>query len=175
MIEIVAYDPGWPALFQAEAERLAIEMIGTALRIEHVGSTSVSGLAAKPVIDIQVSVARLHPLTSHAIGLGRLGYVHVPLQPGDTVYPFFQKPASWPSTHHVHLCVAGSEQERAHLLFRDYLRSHAEVAAEYLALKMALAADNDGNTLKSRERYSLSKTAFVISVLARASVEKNKP
>ena len=89
------------------------------------------------------------------------------------MYPFFKKPAEWPSTHHVHLCVAGSEQERDHLAFRDFLRRNPAVAAQYAALKRELAAAHDGLTLESQERYSLSKTEFVRSVLARAFAERN--
>ena len=77
----------------------------------------------------------------------------------------------WPSTHHVHLCVVGSEQERRHIAFRDYLRYNPTVATEYLELKRQLAAANHGTTLESRERYSLSKTQFVSSVLGRALAE----
>lgn len=168
MIGIVAYDGTWPLLFEAEAARIREVMDGLALRIEHVGSTSVPGLAAKSVIDIQVSVATLENLGVYSEVLGRLGYRHVPLGPFDVVYPFFQKPAEWPSTHHIHLCVGGAEQERRHLAFRDYLRSHPAVAAEYAELKRSLAAAHDGATLESRERYSLSKTHFINSVLERA-------
>ena len=168
MIGIVAYDCAWPLLFESEAARVREVMDGLALRIEHVGSTSVPGLAAKSVIDIQVSVATLDNLGVYSEPLGRLGYSHIPLGPFDVVYPFFQKPAEWPSTHHIHLCARGTEQERRHLAFRDYLRSHPAVAAEYVALKRSLAAVHDGATLESRERYSLSKTHFINSVLERA-------
>ena len=168
MIKIVPYDPAWPSLFEAEATCIREAMKGLALRIEHVGSTAVPGLAAKPVIDIQVSVAMLAPLGTHADALAQLGYSHIPLGPFDSVYPFFQKPIEWPSTHHIHLCVLGEEQERRHLAFRDYLRSHPTVAAEYAELKRGLAAANDGATHESRENYSLSKTPFVTSVLERA-------
>ena len=142
-----------------------------ALRVDHVGSTSVPGLAAKPVIDIQVSVATLAPLAVCARPLAQIGYTHVPLGEFDRIYPFFQKPAEWPATHHVHLCVYGSAPERRHLAFRDYLRDHPGVAAAYEALKRRLAAANDGVTLESRERYSLSKTEFVTAVLERALSE----
>jgi GrpB-like predicted nucleotidyltransferase (UPF0157 family) len=168
MIEIVPYDSNWPARFAMEATRIGEVMSGGALRIEHVGSTSVPGLAAKPVIDIQVSVASLETLKVHAGPLAQLGYSHVPFGPVDLVYPFFQKPATWPSTHHIHLCVAGSEHERRHLMFRDYLRVHPEVAAEYVDIKRRLAAEHGGATAESRERYSLAKTEFVRSVLERA-------
>ena len=168
MIEIVPCDSNWPARFTVEAARIDTAMAGAALRIEHVGSTSVPGLAAKPVIDIQVSVASLEKLEVHAGALAQLGYCHVPFGAVDLVYPFFQKPAKWPCTRHIHLCVVGSEHERRHLTFRDYLRAHPEVAAEYVELKRRLAAIHGGATPESRERYSLSKTEFVRSVLERA-------
>ena len=168
MITIVPYDLAWPSWFETEAACIRDVLGELALRVEHVGSTAVSGLAAKPVIDIQVSVASLEVLCPYSEPLARIGYSHIPLGPFDLVYPFFQKPAAWPSTHHVHLCVAASEQERRHLAFRDYLRSHPVVAAEYVELKRSLAAANDGATLESRERYSLTKSQFVSSVLERA-------
>lgn len=169
MINIVPYDCSWPTLFDAEAALIDEAMGSLALRIEHVGSTSVPGLAAKPVIDIQVSVASLETLSVHAARLAQLGYTHVPFGPPvDSVYPFFQKPAAWPSTHHIHLCLLGSEHERRHLAFRDYLRSHPAVAAEYVEIKRCLAATHDGASLESRERYSLSKTQFISAVLEQA-------
>jgi len=188
LIEIVPHDPAWAGMFEREAARLQQALGGMARRIEHVGSTAVIGLAAKPVIDIQVCVASLQPMSlpgrpkgecrsaQHAgapmnpltEALSTLGYHFVALGEIDLVYPFFQKPAAWPSTHHVHLCVEGGEHERRHLAFRDHLRRHADVAADYAALKRRLAAQHDGRTLESRERYSLAKTAFVNAVLALA-------
>lgn len=169
MIVIAPYDPRWPADFAAEAGSLQLALGRAALRIEHVGSTSVPGLAAKPVIDIQVSVASLNPLAPLASVLADLGYVHVPQGAFDLVYPFFQKPAGWPSTHHLHLCVAGAEQERKHLTFRDHLRRHPESAKAYAELKRRLAATHHGDTLESREQYTLSKSAFISAVLAKSS------
>jgi GrpB-like predicted nucleotidyltransferase (UPF0157 family) len=171
MIVIAPYDPAWPGRFAAEAVRIHKVFGELALRIEHVGSTSVPGLAAKPVVDIQVSVPSLDRRDFYRTLLTELGYTHFPLGTFDLVYPFFKRPASWPSTHHVHLCVAGSEHERDHLVFRDYLRGNPSIAAEYLSLKRKLASVHDGLTLESQERYSLSKTEFVRSVLARAAAE----
>jgi len=168
MIKIVPYDKSWPAQFNAEAAAIRKAFGSDALRIEHVGSTSVPGLAAKPVIDIQVSVASLEALVAYSESLAGLGYRHVPLGSFDLEYPFFQKPAQWPSTHHIHLCVLGDDQESRHLAFRDYLRSHPEVAAEYAQLKHGLAVAHDGNSRASRERYSLAKTGFIAWVLERA-------
>jgi len=168
MIRIVPYDDRWPEHFASEASRLRAAMGSLALRIEHVGSTSVPGLSAKPVIDIQISVATLEGLEVYIAPLAAVGYSHVPFADVDRVYPFFRKPAEWPSTHHIHLCVIGSEYERRHLAFRDYLRNHPQIANEYVALKQNLAAAHVGATAESRERYSLAKTAFVTSVLQRA-------
>ena len=171
MIEIVPYDSSWPALFEAEAACIHKALGALAVRVEHVGSTSVSGLAAKAVIDIQVSVRSLRPLSPYLEPLATLGYTHVPVGEFDLIYPFFQKPNTWPATHHIHLCAVGSEQERRHLAFRDYLRNHPAVAAEYVELKRNLAAANHGTTHESRERYSLSKTQFVTAALERAFAE----
>lgn len=167
-IQIVPYDPSWPRRFEAEAGRIAEGLGAWAVRIEHVGSTAVAGLAAKPVVDIQVSVPSLHSRELICEPLARLGYVHVPVGDFDLVYPFFQKPSTWPSTHHVHVCEMGSEQEAKHLAFRDYLRGHPREAEAYVELKRRLAALHSGTTLESREGYSLGKSEFVASVLARA-------
>ncbi len=168
MITLTDYNPNWPRQFEAEAAEIRRVFGPVALRVEHVGSTAVPGLAAKPVIDIQISVASLENRTFFDAALGALGYAHLDLGEFDRVYPFYAKPPQWPSTHHVHLCVGGSQEERVHLAFRDYLRDHPDVAAEYLSLKRALAAVNPGDTLESRERYSLAKSDFVRGVLARA-------
>jgi GrpB-like predicted nucleotidyltransferase (UPF0157 family) len=139
-----------------------------ALRIEHVGSTAVPGLAAKPVIDIQVSVAQLQDRAAFEERLAHLGYVHIDLGDFDRLYPFFAKPGAWPSTHHVHLCVAGSAEEARHVAFRDCLRENPALADQYGQLKRSLARLHPGHTIKSVEAYSLDKTAFVEAVLLRA-------
>jgi len=171
MIAIVPYDASWPAKYMMEADAIRHAVGLCAIRVEHVGSTSVPGLGAKPVIDIQVSVPTLESISPYLQSLARIGYTHVPLGAFDAVYPFFQKPMTWPTTHHVHLCVVGSEQERRHIAFRNYLRDNPAVATEYLELKRELAAANHGTSLESRERYSLSKTQFVSSVVERALAE----
>jgi GrpB-like predicted nucleotidyltransferase (UPF0157 family) len=171
MITIAPYDSAWPGRYAEEAARIRQRLGELALRIEHVGSTSVPGLAAKPVIDIQVSVATLEPRDLYRTRLAALGYTHLALGEFDLVYPFFKRPADWPSTHHVHLCVVGSQQERDHLAFRDSLRLSPVAAAAYAALKRKLASEHDGLTQESRERYSLSKTEFVRSVLGRSAAE----
>lgn len=165
LIEVVPYDPGWPAAFEKERSRLLSVLGPLALAIEHHGSTAVPGLAAKPIVDIQVSVRTLDPLKPFIPALASLGYVHVP-HADDERCPFFHRPAAWPHTHHVHLVTSGSEEERRTLAFRDYLRAHPETATEYAALKRQLAAQHDGATFASRERYAAAKSDFVERVLA---------
>jgi GrpB-like predicted nucleotidyltransferase (UPF0157 family) len=167
---IVAYNPEWPIAFSAERARLA-EVLGTiAIRIDHNGSTAVPGLAAKPVIDIQVSVPQLHPIGAYAQRLVDLGYVHAP-GPDDSFCPFFHKPAAWPHTHHVHVVASGGAEERRTIAFRDYLREHADVAREYEELKRALASRYSEIDVSSREAYAVAKTAFVMAVTQRALKE----
>src|SRR5262249_9434921 len=152
MIDIVPYDPRWPRDFEIERDRIQGALGSMALRIDHNGSTAVPGLAAKPIIDIQVSVASLEPLDALAAPLAAIGYVHVP-SADDSWCQFFHRPASWPHTHHVHLVQAGGEEERRTLAFRDYLRAHPSAAREYEALKRQLAAAHGGADKGSREAY----------------------
>jgi GrpB-like predicted nucleotidyltransferase (UPF0157 family) len=164
---VVPYNPEWPAAFARERDRLAAALGATALRIEHNGSTAVPGLAAKPVIDIQISVPRLQPMDAYAPALERIGYVHVP-HDDDGFAPFFHRPAAWPHTHHVHVVEAGGEEERKTLAFRDYLRAHPDAARDYAALKARLAREFSGDDFASREGYAAAKTAFVEGILAAA-------
>jgi GrpB-like predicted nucleotidyltransferase (UPF0157 family) len=170
VLEIVPYDPDWPRCFSTECDRIAAGLGALALRIDHHGSTSVPGLAAKPIIDIQVSVARLHPLDAYAPKLAHLGYVHVP-HPDDAFCPFFHRPAAWPHTHHVHVVQAGGDEERRTLAFRDYLREHADAAREYEDLKRRLAPRYSAVEFASRQAYADAKTAFITRVTARALSE----
>jgi len=164
-IAIVPYDPAWPLEFARERDRLQAALGDLALRIEHNGSTAVPGLAAKPVIDIQISVARLQPLAACAGPLARLGYVHVASADDDRC-PFFHRPAEWPHTHHVHVVEAGGAEERQTLAFRDYLRAHPDAAREYEALKRALAAAFGGADAAAREAYANAKSEFVTRINA---------
>lgn len=150
-------------MFDAEAQRLGALLDGVAIRIDHVGSTAISGLAAKPVIDIQVSVASLDPVEPYQGPLEVLGYTYT-----TTPIAFFHKPSVWPHTHHVHVREAGSHDEWRMLAFRDWLRDHASDRRAYEALKRALASTTDTDTVESRVRYSEAKTDFVREIERRA-------
>ena len=155
-------------MFEAEAVRLHHVLGPLALRIDHHGSTAVPGLAAKPVIDIQISVATLRPLASYGRPLESLGYVHVP-HPDDASCPFFHRLSQWPHTHHVHVVEAGGEEERRTLVFRDYLRQHHGAAREYEQLKRELMVEINPRDDAARETYAERKTAFVERILSLAS------
>ena len=166
-IEIVPYDADWPRQFAVEHERIAATLGTVAVRIDHNGSTSIPGLAAKPIIDIQISVRRLQPMEDYSTGLVRLGYVHVP-HPDDAFCPFFHRPSSWPHTHHVHVVQSGGEEERRTLAFRDYLREQTTCARQYEELKRSLAAQHNAADFSSRQAYAEAKGAFIEDIIRRA-------
>jgi GrpB-like predicted nucleotidyltransferase (UPF0157 family) len=163
-LEIVSHDPSWAREFDAERNRISLTFGTLARRIDHNGSTSVPGLAAKPIIDIQISVEHLHPLTAYAGPLASLGYIHVP-HPDDAFCPFFHKPKAWPHTHHVHVVQAGGDEERRTLAFRDYLRVNDAVAREYDQLKRKIVHRYDLETFSGREAYAHAKSEFIERVV----------
>jgi GrpB-like predicted nucleotidyltransferase (UPF0157 family) len=168
VLAITPYDQDWPRRFDAEAETLGAALGSLAVHIEHVGSTSIFGLAAKPIIDIQISVASLERLETFATPLASVGYVHVPdPDPGfERAYPHFRKPVVGVATRHVHLCVSGSEMERRHLAFRDYLRDHVDTAKQYASLKRDLAEASGLNGREARLRYTAAKGPFIECAIA---------
>lgn len=160
-IEIVAYDPAWPTTYEVERQRIAAALGELARDIAHIGSTSVPGLAAKPIIDILVSVARLEPVAVYATPLARLGYEYFAVL-GNAERLSFGRGS--PHTHHIHIVQQGSAEEWRPLAFRDYLRAHPAVAREYGELKRALAA----RFALNRRGYVSAKTAFIRAVEAKA-------
>ena len=156
-------DPAWPSAFASEAARLHAALGALAVRIEHVGSTSVPGLAAKPIIDIQVSVPSIEPPEPYRRPLGALGHLFVP-DPESPDYHFFGKPAQRPRTHHLHVCEAGSLHELRHLAVRDFLRAHPTEAEAYGAVKRSAAARHPGD----RIAYMAAKRPFVEDLERRA-------
>lgn len=158
-IIIVPYDPRWAGEFREIGGLLRDALRAVALRIDHVGSTSVPGLDAKPVIDIQISVAALDPETPFRDPIAALGYRFRPQNP-DRTKRFFVEPEGGRPTH-VHVREFGSFDERLNLLFRDYLRTHAEVAREYARVKWDLSA----KFRDDRDGYVRAKEPTVWSIL----------
>lgn len=158
-IRIVDYDDAWPERFEQEAIRLREALGDLAVRIEHVGSTSVPGLAAKPVIDIQLSVSSFEPENAYAAPLRRLGYEQYP-DPGMPEHRIFTLPkGGGPRQINLHVCEVGSEWERRHPAFRDRLRADDAARDEYAALKRELALKY-GNDVES---YADAKGDFIRS------------
>jgi putative glutamine amidotransferase len=160
------YDPAWPALFRNEAARIRQALGDVAARIEHVGSTAVQGLAAKPTIDIQVSVHAMAPRDRFVEPLVALGYEFVP-DPTDTEHEYFKKEADGIRTFQIHVCPAGSAWERRHLSFRDHLRANPDDAMRYAELKRHLAAEHPRDIMA----YVEGKTPFIREVEARAATD----
>jgi GrpB-like predicted nucleotidyltransferase (UPF0157 family) len=133
-VRIAEHGPAWAVQAQEELRRLAQALGPVAVRLEHVGSTAVPGLAAKPIIDLQISVAAIEPRARYVGALQRLGYLFVP-EPTSPDHHFFARPAARPRSHHLHVCQVGSEHESRHLAVRDFLRAHGDEAARYAALK----------------------------------------
>jgi GrpB-like predicted nucleotidyltransferase (UPF0157 family) len=135
VIAVVPYDAEWPGMFAAERDRLADALGEVAVRIDHIGSTAVPGLAAKPWIDIQVEVHAMRPWDAYRDPLLALRYAH---HPDDDDHEFFDR-----RPYHVHVCAAGGDWARRHLGFRDLLRRDPAARAAYQAEKLRLAAEHD--------------------------------
>ena len=121
------------------------------------------GLAAKPIIDINVSVRDLEQIDKYRVPLEALGYLFGP-HPEFPDLHFFGKPAERPRTFHVHVCEADGYQERVHLVFRDYLIAHPADATRYADLKRALAEQHPGDRLV----YMAGKEPMVLEIRLRA-------
>jgi GrpB-like predicted nucleotidyltransferase (UPF0157 family) len=163
-VHIAPYDQDWPSRFEAERQ-LLIDAIGAWLvagSIEHIGSTAILGLDAKPVIDIMAGVESLDGSRAALPVLERHQYCYAPYR--TEVMHWFCKPSPAQRTHHLHLVPLGSPLWIEQLAFRDYLRTHVDVALEYAALKRRLA---DAHRL-DREAYTNAKAPFVQRVLQNA-------
>ncbi|HEY3958564.1 MAG TPA: GrpB family protein [Streptosporangiaceae bacterium] len=165
VVEVVAYDPAWPGLFEAE-RRILIEALPYAVSVEHLGSTSVPGLAAKPTIDIVVVVPRIADLTADTTPVERLGYeFRRAVFADDPDHEFFVKDTAGKRTHHLHVFDAASRLPQANRVFRDYLATHLDAARRYAAAKRQAAAAHPG----SRARYGNAKEPVMRELLAEAT------
>jgi len=159
-IIIVPYDPAWPDTFARLKDGIVAALGTTVLRVEHVGSTSIAGLAAKPVIDIDAVIATEADIPEAIRKLAAVGYIHEG-ERGIARRHAFTQPSGLP-VHHLYVCDARSPELQRHIAFRDYLRSNPIEAARYGALKERLAmqfsCDRDG--------YTDAKSAFIAEALA---------
>jgi GrpB-like predicted nucleotidyltransferase (UPF0157 family) len=165
-VEIVEHDPTWADRFEAERERLAPVFDGHAVAIEHIGSTSVPGLSAKPIVDILVGVRELELTDEQIAAMEGLGYEYL----GEFGLPgrlYFRKVAR---LYHVHVVEHGGEHWERQLVFRDALRTDPEERQRYDELKRRLAAEGH-----PREVYTDLKTPFIRAVEARARARGVRP
>ncbi|MBI3513456.1 MAG: GrpB family protein [Proteobacteria bacterium] len=165
-IEVVDYDPTWPARFEAERAALAQTLGPLVVAIEHIGSTAVPRLPAKPIIDLLVGVRSLAEARAGAIApLQALGYTYLPEYeswlPNEV---FFRKGPPGPWTHHAHLMEGSNPLWADFPQFRDHLRAHPAEAAAYAAEKRRLAT-RYGDDIAG---YRNGKHAFVVAATARA-------
>lgn len=170
-VTIVPYDPDWPRRFGEECGILAAIFAGTEAVIEHVGSTAVPDLGAKPIIDMMVGLATLGEVQNRIHALESMGYEYVPeyeKQLPERRY-FRKPPLPEPRQFHLHCVIQGSEFWIRHLAFRDYLRGHPETAAAYCNLKQELAGRH------TRDDYGVAKGPFIEGVLKCAMGEVTVP
>ncbi len=160
-IELADYDPEWPQLFEREAERIRGALGERALRIEHVGSTSIPGLAAKPVIDIDLVVTDSSDEDAYVAELQAAGYVLRIREPDWYEHRCFKGPDT---NVNLHTFSADCEEVERNLAFRDWLRTHDDDRDLYLNAKRELAA----REWKYVQNYADAKSAVVQEILARA-------
>jgi GrpB-like predicted nucleotidyltransferase (UPF0157 family) len=171
-IVVREYDPAWPAMFEEERTHLRRVLGSIVTMIEHVGSTAVPGLAAKPIIDLLAVVRRLDEARSFIAPLEALGYTYLPEYeswlPGEL---FFRKGIPGPWTHHVHMMEPSNPRGQDQLRFRDYLRAHPDTADAYAHLKKTLAAEL-GDDIAG---FRAGKNSFVKMVMDRARASQSNP
>jgi GrpB-like predicted nucleotidyltransferase (UPF0157 family) len=164
VVRLVAYDPSWPGLFKAEADRIQkfFTAAGLVLTLEHVGSTAIPGLAAKPVLDILGGFPEGARVADYIDALTKADYLHRGEQ-GIPGREFFRR--GNPRSYHLHLAAIDSQFWRDHLAFRNRLRADDSLRDAYAALKLDLAARYP----RDREAYIEAKAPFVKKILGSAS------
>jgi GrpB-like predicted nucleotidyltransferase (UPF0157 family) len=163
-IHLVPYDPLWANKFDKEKKLIEQTLGGWIVGgVHHVGSTSIPGLSAKPVIDIMVGVKSLEEAKPCIDLLATINYEYFPYRP--EFMHWFCKPSMEHRTHHLYLMDPNSVEWKARLVFRDYLRSHPETKEAYEELKTTLAKKHK----EDREAYTNAKTQFIEEVVEKAS------
>jgi putative glutamine amidotransferase len=164
-VEIVEPDPAWPDRYEREAAAIAAVLPpDLVVRIDHIGSTAVPGLPAKPIVDVQVSIRSMDPIAAYAAPLVAAGYRHV-LDPWSDDHEFFSRDGDTGTRAvNIHVCEAGSPWERRHIAFRDWLRTHPQDLDAYAAIKRELAATHG----RDRASYTEGKTDFIERITDRA-------
>ncbi len=158
-IVIADHDPAWADRYDSERTRIEAALGSRVLRIDHVGSTSVPGLAAKPIIDIDLSVADPEDEAAYVPDLERAGFV---LRVREPAHRMLRTPER---DVHLHVCALGSDWEQRHLVFRDWLRAHSDDQWLYEDAKRELAA----RQWEDMNDYADAKSTVIAAIMARAS------
>lgn len=167
-VTLVEYRAEWPTEFRAIARELEDAFAGCATRIEHVGSTAVAGLCAKPVLDVLLGVDDLGAIESRVAALAGLGYRYRPEYEAELPERrYFVRAAAELPRIHLHGVVRGGRLWREHLAFRDALRGDDALAERYAALKRELATLHRDD----KAAYTAAKAPFIAAVVARVKPE----
>ena len=163
-VALQSHHAEWEVEFKNEKEKLKHVFEGVTLDIQHIGSTAIPGVSAKPIIDIGVFVNSFQDVETKIIDLEGLGYIQKKENRPERM--FFAKGSDEQRTHYLHIGEKGSSYVEDMILFRDYLISHPEVAKEYSDLKQDLTI----RFAEQREVYTSKKEAFVNQILTKAKL-----
>lgn len=165
-VVIVEYRPEWPTLYHKEKESIQKAIGHIAIAIEHIGSTAVPSLGAKPTIDIMVGLHHLVDAEKCIEPLRSVGYEYQPEHEAQIPERRFFRKGNPAKEQHYHLHIVDKKGDfwKRHLLFRDYLRTHPKTVQQYYKLKKELASKYGSN----REGYTEAKTSFIESIVAKA-------
>ncbi len=162
-IIVVDYNACWSSQYEQEKQQILLALGENMTNIQHIGSTSVPGLAAKPVIDMLLGLKQIPPFPKQILCLEAIGYSYF----GELGIPgrhYFCK--GMPRTHQIHAVLVDSEFWERHILFRDFLRSHPQAAQRYEEVKRKLAQ----KFADDRDRYTNSKTPLIEQLLIEAKL-----
>lgn len=168
MVHLEPYNPVWKTIFERDADSIRSAISKYAINIQHVGSTSIEGLDAKPVIDIAIGVESFDCIDDIATLLQPLGYLRLRVRIHGKVV--FARDTEAGRTHYLHVETYNGDHWHDHLLFRDYLRAHPEALESYRQLKRDLAKEFGADV----GSYTDRKKLFVDEVLEAARLERDK-
>ena len=165
-VALAQHSSEWQREFAAEATRLRSVLAEWSCVIEHIGSTAVSGLVAKPILDIAVGARSVFDVSELRSALESLGYEYRGDAKDEGGHVFVKESQPGMRTHHVHVVQFGSSQWNAYLTLREWLRSNSSARSAYQEAKLALAAMHHNN----RRAYTASKAVIISSLLVDAGL-----
>lgn len=165
-VNLINYNPDWEQQFENEKTNIVNALEDKVIGIEHIGSTSIKGIIAKPIIDIILGIQDLDEVETFILPLSEIGYEYVPKAEFED-RRFFRKGLWGQGTCHLHICEINSNEWNEKLMFRDYLRKYPEAAQEYVSLKEELASKYKFD----RPTYTKKKEPFIKLIIEKAMKE----